>query len=134
MPRLRALALHATLWTDQIPDAPPDHLPWLTAALRRVPAGTHVALSCTLDHQAMDPAAVGAADWAGLAQEITRLAEAASVDVRVALFEPYAPEVLALIEERLRDLRARGIVNVLPVLEGATDDGAWPVHSEDARR
>lgn len=134
MPRLRALALHVTLWTDQIPDAPPDHLPWLTAALRRVPAGTHVALSCTLDHQAMDPAAVGAADWAGLAQEITRLAEAASVDVRVALFEPYAPEVLALIEERLRDLRARGIVNVLPVLEGATDDSAWPVHSEDARR
>ncbi len=64
----------------------------------------------------MDAVEVGAADWTGLAQEITRLADAASVDVQVALFEPYAPEVLALIEDHLRDLRARGIVNVSPVL------------------
>lgn len=94
----------------------PNHLPWLIAALRRIPAGVLLSLYCTLDHEEMDPIEVGAADWTGLAQEITRLADAASVDVQVALFEPYAPEVLALIEDRLRDLRARGIVNVRPVL------------------
>ena len=115
MPRLRALFLHATLWTDQTLGMP-NHLPWLIAALRRIPAGVLLSLYCTLDHEEMDPIEVGAADWTGLAQEITRLADAASVDVQVALFEPYAPEVLALIEDRLRDLRARGIVNVRPVL------------------
>ena len=126
MPCLRALALQATLWTDQIPSMPPNHLPWLIAALRRIPAGVLVSLSCTLDHEEMDPIEVGAAGWTGLAQEITRLAEAASVDVQVALFEPYSSEVLALIEDRLRDLRVRGVVNVLPVPEG-TGDGAWPI-------
>ena len=123
MPCLRALALQATLWTDQIPSMPPNHLPWLTATLRRVPAGVFVTLSCTLDHEEMDPIEVGAADWTGLAQEITRLADAASVDVNIALVPPYALEVLLLIEDRLRDLLARGIVHVLPALEDPMDDG-----------
>ena len=123
MPCLRALALQATLWTDQIPSMPPNHLPWLIAALRRIPAGVLVSLSCTLDHEEMDPIEVGAADWTGLAQEITRLADAASVDVNIALVPPYALEVLLLIEDRLRDLLARGIVHVLPALEDPMDDG-----------
>ncbi len=66
----------------------------------------------------------------GLAQEITRLADAASVDVQVALFEPYAPEVLALIEDHLRDLRARGIVNVSP-RSGLTTRNLLAMHSPD---
>ncbi len=123
MPHLRALDLQVTLWTDQIPRMPPNHLPWLIAALRRIPAGVRVTLSCTIDDEDIDTIVVDAVDWTGLAQEITRLADAASVIVNIALVPPYALEVLLLIEDHLRDLLAREIVRVLPALEDPMDDG-----------